>query len=121
MATALTRFGQYCRDLRIAKNKSMGDQAEAFRCDVHYISSVEVGKTKPHDGYVDKFRDWLHLNETQHADLLKRAKSNVVEFRQRVSTSNNSQSMRLFRKVSQMDPNQIRKFREKIKGEAEDD
>jgi len=121
MASALTRFGLLCRELRSAQNRSMGDQAKEWGCHVHYVSSVETGKIAPSDEYIEKFSRWLNLNDAQCQSLKKRSKRNVVELRQRFSTSNQSNSMRLFRKISKMDPTQIRNFRTKIQGEAEND
>jgi hypothetical protein len=121
MACALTRFGLLCRELRNLKNRSMGDQAKALQCEVHYISAIETGKIVPPSEYVDKFGRWLKLNKTQYESLKKRSKPNIIDMRQRFSTSNQSNSMRLFRKVSKMGPNQIRDFRTKMQGEAEND
>jgi transcriptional regulator with XRE-family HTH domain len=121
MASALTRFGLLCRDLRGSQDRTMGDQAEALQCDVCYISAVETGRTPPSDEYVEKFGRWLNLEDSQYQTLKKRSKATVIDMRHRFSTSNRSNSMRLFRKISKMDPSQIRNFRRKIEGEAEND
>ncbi len=121
MANALTRFGNHCRDLRIVGSFSMGDQAQALDCEVHYISAIETGKIAPPTEYLEKLRGWLKLNDGQYEVLLKRTKFSVVDIGHHFSTSNHSTSMRLFRKISKMDPTQIRKFREKIDDEDDDD
>ena len=121
MASALTRFGHYCRELRTTNSKDMGAQAEALGCAVHYISSIETGRIAPPSDYVEKLGKWLRLDHRQVDELIKRTRSNVIEFRNRGSVSNNSSSMRLFRRISKMDSNQIRKFRRKIDDEASDD
>jgi hypothetical protein len=118
MASVLTRFGLLCRELRNSRNQSMGDQAKALECDVHYVSAIETGKIAPPDEYIEKFGRWLGLDTTQCASLRKRSKANVIDLRQKFSTSNRSSSMRLFRRVSKMDPSQIRNYRAKIQGEA---
>jgi transcriptional regulator with XRE-family HTH domain len=121
MAPALTRLGQICRDFRTQANKTMGDQADYFGCPIHLISAIEVGKEAPPHAYLEKFSQWLNLNEEQNRELVKRAPTNIIQFPTRGSVSNNSRSMRLFRKISKMDPSQIRGFRKKIKCEDEDD
>jgi hypothetical protein len=121
MASTLTRFGQYCRELRENHDVSMGDQANAFACPVHVISSIETGKVAPSEPYVEQFRTWLGLTDAQYSDLIKRTRSNVIELRRRRSYGNNTTSMRLFRKVSQMPPAKIRGLRKKIDVEVKDD
>jgi transcriptional regulator with XRE-family HTH domain len=121
MACALTRFGLLCRELRGLQNRSMGDQAKALDCDVHYVSAIETGKIAPPDEYIEKIGHWLNLNHSQCETLKKRNKANIIDLRPRFSTSNQSNSMRLFRKVSKMGPSQIRDFRTKMQGEAEND
>jgi hypothetical protein len=121
MANTLSRFGQYCRDLRSSRRVTMGDQAEALSCPIHVISSIETGNTPLPSGYLNSLKEWLQLNDREHADLLKRAPGIVVDFRPRNSTSNRSTNMRLFRKVSRMPPGQIRDFGKKLLVEAKDD
>jgi len=121
MASVLTRFGLLCRELRTSQNRSMGDQATALKCDVHYVSAIETGRIAPPEEYIEEFGRLLNLDNTQYASLRKRSKTNVIDLRQKFSTSNQSSSMRLIRKVSKMDPSQIRNFRTKIKGEAENE
>jgi hypothetical protein len=99
----------------------MGDQAKAFGCEVHLISAIEMGKAAPTAEYIDKFRLWLNLNDSQYKSLLRRSKNNVIELHQRFSGTDQSSSMRLFRKISNMKPAQIRKLGGKIRGEAADD
>jgi transcriptional regulator with XRE-family HTH domain len=121
MACALTRFGLLCRDFRISKNRSMGDQAEAMKCAVHYVSAVETGKIEPSDDYIETLGRWLQLNDSQYNALKKRRKANIIDLRQRFSTGDRSSSVRLFRKISKMDPMQIRRLRPKTQEEAKND
>lgn len=121
MASALTRFGHHCRGLRTACGKDMGAQAEALGCAVYEISSIETGRIAPSTEYLAKLGKWLNLNDRQYDELVKRARSNVIDFRTRGSFSNNSSSMRLFRRISRMGSNQIRRYRKKIDDGAHDD
>ncbi len=99
----------------------MGDQAEALGCAVHLISAIETGRVAPTADYLESFRSWLALDDAQYKSLLRRSKNNVVELRHKFSAGEKSSSMRLFRKISKMDPAQIRYFGKKIHGEAEND
>jgi len=99
----------------------MGDQAVAMKCEVYYVSGVETGKIVPPAEYIEKFRQWLQLDDSQYNALKKRSKSNVIDLRQRFSTSNQSSSIRLFRKISKMDPMQIRRLRPEVQDEAKND
>jgi transcriptional regulator with XRE-family HTH domain len=119
MASALTRFGQYCRDLRSDYKKSMGDQGDQLGCAVHYISSIETGRIAPSMDYIEKFRTWLNLSDSQYQEAVKRSRGNVVSLQDRASLSNNCTSMRLFRKISKMDSDQIRKLGKKIQSEVQ--
>jgi hypothetical protein len=96
----------------------MGDQADAFACPIHAISSIETGREQPSDEYMRRFSTWLHLTDQEHEDLVRRIRSNVVKFPKLATT--NSPSMRLFRKISKMKPSEIRKFR-KDNCEVKDD
>src|SRR5580704_11318575 len=118
MASALTRFGMLCSALRISHGRTMGQQAAALGCAVHHVSDIETGRALPTGDYIDAFSRWLNLGGSQYEALKKRSKSNVLSLRTAGSSSNNSTSMRLFRKVSKMDSVQIRHFRTKIQGEA---
>lgn len=113
MANALTKFGQLCRDLRSQHDKSMGDQADAFGCLPYEISAIEVGKTRPEREYIAKFVNWLRLSEHQRRDLEKRIGSNVIPFLRAQSGGDRSTSMRLFRKISKMNPGEIRGIKKK--------
>jgi hypothetical protein len=99
----------------------MGQQAIALGCAVHHVSNIETGRILPTAEYIDAFSRWLNLEGSQYEALKKRNKSNVTSLRNAGSSSNNSTSMRLFRKVSKMDSDQIRRFRTKIQGEAENE
>lgn len=99
----------------------MGDQAAALRCEVHHVSGVEIGKIPATDEYIEKFCRWLGLDESHKSELKKRSKSSVIVLKDRISNSNQSSSMRLFRKVSKMKPSQIRRLRPKSQVEAEND
>jgi transcriptional regulator with XRE-family HTH domain len=111
MASALTRFGQHCRGLRSHRGMTLGDQAEALGCEPSEISSIEMGVSPLPANYSQRLVDWLNLNESEQRDLLKKVETNVVAFPRRTSTGGDkTSSMRLFRKISRMRPNEIRSF-----------
>jgi transcriptional regulator with XRE-family HTH domain len=121
MTTVLSRFGRRCRDLRSAKNLTMGDQAKHMRCPVHEISSIECGQRTPSDDYLKSFRELVGLDEDEYRDLKKKIRSNVIELNRVKALGNNSRSMRLFRKISQMNPDEIRDFKKPPEYEVRND
>jgi transcriptional regulator with XRE-family HTH domain len=120
MASALTRFGEYSRDLRRLRGKNMLDQAQAVGLLVHEISSIETGQVSPTDDYIRKLSDWLGLNERQIQELKKRIpqSNNVISLYDKRAVMEKTTTMRLFRKISKMKPQEIRRFRLKLAGEA---
>jgi transcriptional regulator with XRE-family HTH domain len=110
MTTVLSRFGQRCRDLRSAKDFTMGDQAKHIGCSVNEISSIECGSRTPSDSYLESFREWMKLDAEEFRDLKRKIRSNVVELNRVKTLGEKGRSMRLFRKISKMNPDQIRAF-----------
>jgi transcriptional regulator with XRE-family HTH domain len=110
MTTVLSRFGQRCRELRLAKGLTMGDQAKHVGCSVNAISSIECGSRTPSDSYLESFRAWMKLDDDEFRDLKRRIRSNVVELNRIRTLGEKGRSMRLFRKISKMNPDQIRAF-----------
>jgi hypothetical protein len=98
----------------------MGDQAKHMARSVHEISAIECGIRNPSDVYVETFSAWLNLDKDEIADLKRKISSNVVELTRVKSTGNNGRSIRLFRKISNMNPAEIRGFRKPPGSEARD-
>jgi transcriptional regulator with XRE-family HTH domain len=121
MTTALTRFGSLCRAFRSSRDRTMGEQAAALGCAIYQISDLETGRAQPTNDYIDSLSHWLNLEASECLALKKRSKSNVVSLRNARSFSNNSNSMRLFRRISRMDSTEIRRFRTKIQDEAKNE
>jgi transcriptional regulator with XRE-family HTH domain len=121
MASVLSRFGQHCRELRAKKNLTMGEQSHAFGCSVHEISEIECGLKTPSDSYLESFKQWLDLNPQEFTDLKRRVRSNVVELNRVKSVGNNGKSIRLFRKISNMAPSEIRSLKKPPPGSEMND
>lgn len=119
MATVLSRFGQQCRNIRSAKNLTMGDQARYIGCSVHEISSIECGLRTPSENYLESFRSFTQLDQDEFSNLKKKIRSNVIELNRVKALGKNSRSMRLFRKISQMKPDEIRGFKKPPDNEAQ--
>lgn len=115
MANALTKFGQRCRDFRSKHNKSIGDQADMLGCQPCEISAIEIGKLPIPADYPKKLVDWLGLSEQESRDLLRRIDTNVIPFPSLKGGGDKTKSMRLFRKISKMGPNEIRDIKKKPK------
>jgi hypothetical protein len=98
----------------------MGDQAHFMDVSVHEISAIECGIRTPADHYLESFRRWLNLDDGDYIDLKRKIRSNVVELTRPKSTGINGRSIRLFRKISNMNPAQIRDFKKTPESEAKD-
>lgn len=110
MTTVLSRFGQRCRELRLAKGLTMGDQAQHTGSSISEISSIECGLRTPSERYLESFRGWMKLDHDEFRYLKRRIRSNVVELNRIKVLGEKGRSMRLFRKISKMNPDQIRAF-----------
>jgi transcriptional regulator with XRE-family HTH domain len=121
MACALTRFGQHCRDLRSQRGLTIGDQADALGTEPCEISAIETGKKPFPPLYSQKLGEWLRLNDKESRELLKKIENNVVAFHRDVPGGPRTSAMRLFRKISKMNPSQIRDFRKNPWLEAKND
>jgi transcriptional regulator with XRE-family HTH domain len=80
MASVLTRFGQYCRELRSRREMTLGDQADALNYEPSEISSIEMGRSPLPPRYAKRLIDSLGLNEQEQHELLRRIECNVVAF-----------------------------------------
>jgi hypothetical protein len=99
----------------------MGEQAQHMNRPVHEISSIECGHGMPSDQYLRSFRELVGLDEDEYRDLKKRIRSNVIELNRIKALGNNGRSMRLFRKISQMNPDEIRSFKKAPENEVRND
>lgn len=120
MSTVLSRFGARCRALRTSRNLTMGDQANFMGLAVFEISAFECGLRTPTEQYVEQFRRWIGLDDGELADLKKTIRSNIIELSRTKSTGNHGRSIRLFRKISNMNPDQIREFKKPPVSEVKD-
>ena len=100
MTSVLSRFGQRCRNLRVARDLTMGDQARHIGCSVNEISLIECGSRLPSEEYLAGFRTLMNLDDDDFRDLKKRIRSNVVELSRVKSLGEGGRTMRLFRKIS---------------------
>jgi hypothetical protein len=100
---------------------TMGDQADALRTEPHEISAIETGKAPLPPGYSQKLINWLQLSEQEQRELLRKIESNVVAFPRNTTGGDRTSAMRLFRKISKMNPNEIRNFSKKPPPEAKND
>src|SRR6476469_7102270 len=98
MTSVLSRFGQRCRDLRISRGVTMGDQARHVGCSVSEISLIECGSRTPSDEYLEHFRAWMKIDDDDFRDLKRKIRSNVIELSRIKSLGENGRTMRLFRK-----------------------
>jgi len=100
---------------------TIGDQADAFGAEPHEISAIETGKLPIPPLYSQKLVQWLNLNEQEQRELRRKTDNNVVTFPRHVAAGDKTSAMRLFRRISKMNPNQIRNFGKKPPPEVKDD
>jgi hypothetical protein len=92
---------------------TIGDQADVFGAEPHEISAIETGKSSPPPHYSQKLINWLNLNEQEQRDLLRKAEGNVVVLSRSTAGGDKTNAMKLFRKISKMNPSEIRGFGKK--------
>jgi hypothetical protein len=100
---------------------TIGDQADALGAQPYEISEIETGKTPIPPRYSQKMIEWLRLNDQEQRELLKRIDSNVVAFPRQKAGGDKTSAMRLFRKISKMNPTEIRNFGTKPPPEVKND
>jgi hypothetical protein len=85
----------------------MAAQSEALGHQITEISSIETGAKIPSESYISELADWLGLNPQQQLELRKSVprNANIIAFPRRKEAT---KSVRLFRKIGQMTPDQIR-------------
>lgn len=96
----------------------MIDQAKEFACAPSFISAVESGDKQPPEGYVEKFGNWLKLDivTRKHLQILADARTNVIKFVP-VDKERAALSRRLFRRINDMSPNEIKNLESFLQGE----
>lgn len=67
----LTRFGKFCRKLRIDNGKLLFDMAQQFGVSSAFLSKVENGKAKPPVGWENIIISEYKLSEEQIEELQK--------------------------------------------------
>lgn len=74
MSAKAETFGEYLKNLRLAKKVSQGKLAAAIGKTTMYISNIEKGKNNPPDELqLKKIADALNLNEQQFFELIDTA------------------------------------------------
>ena len=74
MSAKVKTFGEYLRDLRLAKKASQGKLAAAIGKTTMYISNIENGKNNPPDEVqLEKIADVLSLDEQIRFELIDKA------------------------------------------------
>lgn len=64
-----TRFGKFCRDLRLDHNELLYDMAKKLDVSSAFLSKVENGKGKPPAGWVDIISREYNLNSLTRREL----------------------------------------------------
>lgn len=74
MSETKKTFGEYLKELRLAKKASQGKLAAAIGKTTMYISNIEKGKNNPPDeSQLEKIADFLNLDEQKRFELIDEA------------------------------------------------
>lgn len=65
----LTKFGKYCRKLRIERNEILKDMSEKLGVTVSYLSAVENGNRSIPADWQDKLSQMYALNDLEAHEL----------------------------------------------------
>lgn len=85
MVAQLTQFGLACRQHRLMRNRTIGDQAEALGCSASFVSAIERGLDPLPSSYLGRLSVWLELQtfEAKALEELIADDSNIVAFPRR--------------------------------------
>ncbi len=110
----LTRFGRFCRKIRIDNGKLLFDMAQQLGVSSAFLSKVENGKAKPPAGWEKIIVSEYHLSEEQIEELneciYEARNSNVINISD-MGTDDRDMMLAFARKLDTMDPEN----KEKIK------
>jgi transcriptional regulator with XRE-family HTH domain len=110
----LTRFGKFCRKLRIDNGKLLFDMAQQLGVSSAFLSKVENGKAKPPIEWERMITDNYNLAEEQMVELrasINEARRNDVISIADMPTDDKDMMLAFARKLDTMDPEN----KEKIK------
>ncbi len=103
--SALTPFGLKCRELRLAADRRLLEQAAFLGLEPSTITDYETGKAVPDEHYINKVAFWLRAKPNDLQDLLnRRAKDNKII---RFSTSERNSlknSRKILNKIANLSP-----------------
>lgn len=69
----LTRFGKFCRKLRIDKGELLKDMADKLNVTPSYLSAVENGKRNIPNEWIYQLSDLYSLNDIDRLEIKKAA------------------------------------------------
>ncbi len=113
----LTRFGKFCRKLRIDNGKLLLDMAQQLRVSSAFLSKVERGKAKPPIGWEDIIISEYDLSEEQieelEASIYEARCSNVINISE-LSNDDRDMMLAFARKLDTMNPENKEKIRKML-------
>ena len=111
--STLTQFGLECREARRQFGKTVADQAAFLGIKPSEITKIEMGELPVTRDYIERFGNWLDLGDLYKSKFRVYSRTdNVVPFRPNKS---HQEARKLFRKVNQLSPSEIRKLGERLK------
>lgn len=87
----LSEIGQVLRKMRIDRQELLKEMAEKLEVSSAYLSSIETGRRKIPNGFIDKIENRYSLTETEKCDLERASISDKEEVRISVRNSTKQQ------------------------------
>lgn len=113
----LTRFGRFCRKLRIDNGKLLFDMAEQLGVSSAFLSKVENGKAKPQMGWLDIIVKEYNLDDhaaSELEDCIKEARTKSVINVSELSGDDRDMMLAFARKLDTMSQSEKEKFRKML-------
>lgn len=115
----LTRFGRFCRKLRIDNGKLLFDMAQQLGVSSAFLSKVENGKAKPQADWLDIIATEYSLDEDsidELANSIKEAREKQVINISELSGDDKDMMLAFARKLDTMPKSDKEKIRKLLNG-----
>ena len=115
----LTRFGKFCRKLRIDNGELLYDMAQHLGVSPAFLSKVENGKSKPPIEWKDILVEKYNLESYQQEELIAsidEGRASAVINVKDMTLDDREMMFAFARKLSSMDENDKEKWKKMLKG-----
>lgn len=113
----VTRFGKFCRNLRMDNGELLYDMAKQLKVSSAFLSRVENGKAKPPMEWCDSIAARYNLDDKQLDELkksIKEARENIIRM-DSMSQSDRDMMFAFARQLDDLDEAEKDKWRKMLK------